>query len=206
MEKGSLGGIILVGILAYWFLGCGEENAPTRGKAAKILPPLGELIIQTKLNWAKTVGLGLKLTGLVLEIEYHLADGEKGRRTHDLSEEISRKLKPGDKIILRDEDGVERECVLMEIKKRDTPVPGKLFFVRFQLDRSESRILNEKACARLVGRLMGMPGIPFGARPVLYNRFEVRYGPLPFPRKQYFRTLQKHRISRMSCEVPVSLS
>ena len=52
-------------LLALWYFGSSETSVPSKEKAAKVLPPLGELLVQTQFKWAQTVGVGLRLAGLL---------------------------------------------------------------------------------------------------------------------------------------------
>lgn len=190
MDK--LGGVLFVVCLVYWFVGCGEEHAADRARVSKVLPPVAELVIESKLKWAKTIAAGLKTAGWAMEIEYILSDGEKGRATYPIDETKRRSLKSGDKIRIRDIDGIEKEFTLTEVTHVEKPAPPrKKVFVRFHLDHIEGRTIPEPAALKLVERVKSIPGIPYWVRPAAGTKLEVTYGPLLPPQDRFFDTFSE---------------
>lgn len=186
-ESGSLGGILVVAGIALWFAGYFEENPPP-GKLAigKAYDPVSVLILQTQFRWATTVGVGLKLAGTILEIDYALSDGEKGRKIRSLSEREARDLRAGDKIKLTDADGVEREFILEEVSPSVPRIEGAC--VSYSLASGQLRHMDESQAFRVVQKIEQIPGIPYWYRPIAPNLWEVRYGPLSMEQADWCST------------------
>jgi hypothetical protein len=179
MNQKSWGGILLVAGLAYWYVSSTESDRARKADIGGALSPVGDVVIETKFKWARTVGHGLKLAGRILEIEYLFADGGRARTTHSLSDGAAKRLKPGDRIVLRDADGFEKECRLDAVEPSSSSPPEQIV-VRYSLLTAQTKRLFHADAMRLGGILARTPGVPYWVNLAGPNMYDVTYGPLPF--------------------------